>query len=283
MDTGELRIFQTVAREGSINKAAFKLNYVQSNISTRIKQLEEKLDVPLFYRSHQGMSVTPAGERLLEYADHILSLLDEAEQATVDAGSGKMKLRLGAIESCSWSKLAPILLQQSTWNPELKIEFVTGENHALIEQVKHDDLDGALIYGPLNEKQFTYIKLYDDELVLVTRGDVNTSWREMLLRPLLFFEVGCTHLDSVKKLLQEQGIDRPNITEFGTLNTIINGVAEGLGISLLPRSAVIKAQERGELEIMSLPAAYRKLEVGFICRSNTAPNKPMQNLMQSLK
>ena len=54
MDAGDLRIFQAVAREGSITKAATALNYVQSNVTTRIKQLEDQLQVPLFHRSNRG-------------------------------------------------------------------------------------------------------------------------------------------------------------------------------------------------------------------------------------
>lgn len=68
MDAGDLKIFQAVAREGSITKAATALNYVQSNVTTRIKQLEDQLQVPLFHRSNRGMPLhsgrgEPAGLR----------------------------------------------------------------------------------------------------------------------------------------------------------------------------------------------------------------------------
>ena len=97
MDAGDLKIFQAVAREGSISKAALALNYVQSNVTTRIKQLETQLQVPLFHRSNRGMSLTPAGENLLGYADRILELLYEAEQATQVGNPPAGMLRLGAI------------------------------------------------------------------------------------------------------------------------------------------------------------------------------------------
>lgn len=75
MESGDLRIFQAVAREGSITKAAQMLNYVQSNVTNRIQYLEAQLRIPLFRRSNRGMTLTPAGENLLGYADKILTLL----------------------------------------------------------------------------------------------------------------------------------------------------------------------------------------------------------------
>lgn len=82
MESSDLKIFQAVAREGSITKAAQVLNYVQSNVTSRIQQLEAQLNVPLFRRSNRGMTLTSAGENLLEYADTILTLLDEAVKST---------------------------------------------------------------------------------------------------------------------------------------------------------------------------------------------------------
>lgn len=65
MEISDLKIFQTVAKEGSITEAAQILNYVQSNVTTRIQDLENQLKVPLFRRSNRGMTLTPAGENLL--------------------------------------------------------------------------------------------------------------------------------------------------------------------------------------------------------------------------
>lgn len=64
--------------------------------------------------------------------------------------------------------------------------------------------------------------------------------------------------------MKDQGVDSLNVTEYGTLDTILNGVSAGLGVSLLPRSSVKKAEQRGEITILSLPDPYRRLEVGFV-------------------
>ncbi|MEO0980827.1 MAG: LysR family transcriptional regulator, partial [Pseudomonadota bacterium] len=81
MDLGDLKIFVAVVREGGITRAAEKLHRVQSNVTTRIRQLEDKLKTGLFERSGKRIVLTPAGRTLLDYADRLLSLAREADAA----------------------------------------------------------------------------------------------------------------------------------------------------------------------------------------------------------
>ncbi|WP_339786088.1 LysR family transcriptional regulator [Paenibacillus sp. FSL R7-0313] len=263
MDAGDLKIFQAVAREGSISKAALSLNYVQSNVTTRIKQLETQLQVPLFHRSNRGMSLTPAGENLLGYADRILELLYEAEQATQVGNPPAGMLRLGAIETAASTFLTPLLAEYTSCYPEVQHSLVTGGTHELNQKVIQHELHGALIYGPIDHSELNYMKMYDEELVLIAEPGVHEMYT-LLSRPMLFFEIGCTHRDQAEFFLKDQGIHTLNIMEYGTLDTILNGVSAGLGVSLLPRSSVTKAESRGEIAVMSLPDPYCRLEVGFV-------------------
>ncbi|QLG36787.1 LysR family transcriptional regulator [Paenibacillus sp. E222] len=263
MDAGDLKIFQAVAREGSISKAALALNYVQSNVTTRIKQLEDQLQVPLFHRSNRGMSLTPAGENLLGYADKILHLLYEAEQATQMGHPPAGMLRLGAIETAASSYLTPLLAEYRLCYPEVQHLLITGGTHELNQKVIQHELHGALIYGPIDHPELNYMKVYDEELVLIAEPGTH-KMHDLLRKPMLFFEVGCTHREQAEAFLKDQGVHTLNVTEYGTLDTIMNGVSEGIGVSLLPRSSVTKAEGRGEVTVLSLPDPYRRLEVGFV-------------------
>ncbi|MFX7922691.1 LysR family transcriptional regulator, partial [Acinetobacter baumannii] len=80
-DLASLEIFRTVVREGGVTRAAQQLHRVQSNVTTRIRQLETSLGVQLFVREGKRMVLTPAGQTLLTYADDILRLAAEARQA----------------------------------------------------------------------------------------------------------------------------------------------------------------------------------------------------------
>ena len=103
MDLRALEIFRAVAQEGSVSGAAQKLHRVQSNVSTRIKQLELHLDKALFVRHKRGLALTPDGEILLAYADRLLQLSTEAAEAMkkgVPRGVWKAPQRRGCRQSC---------------------------------------------------------------------------------------------------------------------------------------------------------------------------------------
>ena len=81
MDFAALEIFRAVAQEGSVTRAAERLGRVQSNVTTRVQQLEEQLGATLFLREGKRMVLTPAGEALRGYADRLLALTEEARQS----------------------------------------------------------------------------------------------------------------------------------------------------------------------------------------------------------
>lgn len=85
MEFGQLRIFQAVAEEGSIARAAERLHRVPSNLSTRLRQLEEQLGVDLFLRERQRLQLSPAGKVLLDYAARLFALQEEARAAVQGA------------------------------------------------------------------------------------------------------------------------------------------------------------------------------------------------------
>src|SRR5258708_12711312 len=108
MDLTALKIFQSVVEHGGINKAAARLHRVPSNVTTRIKQLEEQLGAKLFLRVGRRLSLSAEGKLLLTYADQLLRLSSEAE-AALRNGKPRGTLRLGALESTSANPLPPAL------------------------------------------------------------------------------------------------------------------------------------------------------------------------------
>src|SRR3979411_309592 len=86
MDAADLKFFEEVAQSGGMSRAAKKLNTVQSNVTRRIRTLESELNVSLFNRTGRGVSLTPAGERLLPFAIRVARLIDEAASTIGDDG-----------------------------------------------------------------------------------------------------------------------------------------------------------------------------------------------------
>src|SRR5689334_25007161 len=98
MDAGDLSVFAAVAEAGGINRAAQELNTVQSNVTQRIRLLEQELGVPLFHRHSRGVTLTAAGAQLLPYARRIGSLLQEARRAATNGAEPSGRLTVGSLE-----------------------------------------------------------------------------------------------------------------------------------------------------------------------------------------
>jgi len=132
-----------------VTRAAAKLNRVQSNVTTRIKQLEEQLGTELFIRDGRRLVLTPAGETLLPYAERLLALADEARNA-VRENRPSGRLRLGTMESVAASRLPGLLARYHQRWPDVALELETGTTGRLIERVREFEVDAALIATPPN-------------------------------------------------------------------------------------------------------------------------------------
>ncbi|MGO4699504.1 LysR family transcriptional regulator [Paenibacillus sp. 2TAB26] len=282
MESGDLRIFQAVAREGSITKAAQMLNYVQSNVTTRIQYLEAQLKIPLFRRSNRGMALTPAGENLLGYADKILILMDEAVKSTQYSDQPAGPLRIGSIETTAVIHLTPLLAEYQSRYPDVNLSLTTGVTHALLQKVLDYELDGAFVYGPVDAPDIKHVAAFEEELVLISepgKSDMN----ELLTKPMLFFDVGCTHRAKAESFLRGTGLTTYQIMEFGTLAVILDGVSSGLGVSMLPRSSIAKAEEKSIIVSHRLPEEYRDLHVWFVHRHDSIYSSALTRLIQLVK
>src|SRR5699024_10106134 len=88
-----------VAERGTITKAAKALNYVQSNVTARIRKLETELNTPLFNRHPRVMSLTAEGKKLIVYSDKILSLTNEMKKVLPSTEEPSGKLEIGSVET----------------------------------------------------------------------------------------------------------------------------------------------------------------------------------------
>src|SRR5512145_1194506 len=120
IDLESLKIFRAVVDEGGVNRAAAKLNRVQSNVTTRIRQLEEHVGARLFRREGRSIRLSAEGYTLLGYADRLLRLADEAV-SELRTGKPKGVFRLGSLESTAASRLPPILSRFHALYPEVVV------------------------------------------------------------------------------------------------------------------------------------------------------------------
>lgn len=247
MDLAALNIFRAVVHENGVTRAAAKLNRVQSNVTMRIKQLEEQLGTELFVRDGRRLVLTPAGETLLPYAERLLALADEARHALrADRPSGR--LALGTMESTAASRLPAVLARYHQQWPEVALELTTGTTGCLIERVRKFEIDAALVATPpeLAEQggsfgePFEAVPIFREELVMLTpRGHRPIrSARDIALATLVAFEHGCAYRGYVERWYAEHGIRPARVLELGSYHAIVACVAAGAGVAVAPRSVL---------------------------------------------
>src|SRR3954469_10123884 len=167
MDLSDLRVFRAVVREGGVTRAAERLHRVQSNVTTRIRQLEEDLATPLFIRAGKRLHLTPNGQILLGYADRLLALADEARAAVADAVPRGV-LRLGAMESTAAVRLPRPLNEFHRRHPDVALELRIGNPEVLARAILAGELDAALGAEPIADAQFDKMHAFDEEPVIVS-------------------------------------------------------------------------------------------------------------------
>ncbi len=243
MDLSDLLIFKTVAEAGGIVKAAGRLHRVQSNVSTRIQQLEASIGVALFVREKQRLHLSPRGQMLLVYADKLLRLADEARGA-VNSGAPRGTLRLGALESTSASRLPAILSEFHVQCPEVSVELTTGTNDFLAAAVTDRRLDAAFIAQSPAQKELSFVPLFHEHLVLITTRAHRPVTRsaDVAGESVIAFPHGCAYRRVLERWLGVQTLATVRVLELSSYHAIVACVASGTGIAIVPESVLATVQ-----------------------------------------
>jgi DNA-binding transcriptional LysR family regulator len=246
MDAADLRVFEAVARLGGMNRAAAELHTVQSNVTARIRLIEEELGAPLFRRHSRGVALTAAGQRLLPYAVRIQRLLAEAKRAFADDGVPRGALAVGALETTAALRLSPVLSSFVAAFPEVDLTLRTGTTCELVAAVLEHRLEGAFVCGPVDHRDLEERLAFREELVLLGAPTLR-SLDEALARPglkIVVLRAGCSYRQRLEDILARRGIVGVRLLEFGTIEAIFACVAAGLGVTLLPKSLVAAGGRR---------------------------------------
>ncbi|MER8952490.1 LysR substrate-binding domain-containing protein [Mesorhizobium sp. M0833] len=254
MDLADLRIFRTVVREGGITKAAEKLFRVQSNVTTRIRQLEEDLGVQLFIREGKRLHVSPAGHKLVGYADRLLALAEEARTAMLDPRP-RGTLRLGAMESTAAARLPSLLAEYHARYPDVEIQLRTGNPQVLATAMLAGDLDAAFAAEPIADAPFEKLPAFHEQLVIVSAASrVSIDDRQDMPKTMIAFEHGCPHRRRLEQWYARRGFMAEKTIELGSYHAILGCVVAGMGIALMPKSVLSGFPESRWLKLHELPA-----------------------------
>ena len=253
MDLAQMEVFLMVAREGRFSRAAEKLYRTQSAVSQSIHKLEEELGEPLFDRSSRDGLLTDAGQVLREYAERLLNLRTETQDALVELKElHKGKLAVAANEFTALY-LLPLLAEFRRLYPMIRITVNRSLGSRIPDEVlRHSSELGVLTYDP----QSTHLRsmvVYSDELIFVVppthplANQPQVSIRQLGAESFVAHNVSSPYRDKVIEAFQRHKTPLHMNIELPTLQAIKLFVAMGNGVVLVPEISVESELARGEL------------------------------------
>lgn len=281
LDLDSLEIFRAVVREGGVVRAAARLNRVQSNVTTRIKQLEQRLGVALFRREGRGLALTASGQALLTHAERLLRMAEEAESDLVSSQL-RRPLRLGSMESTAGSRLPRLLAGFHRRRPDIAIELLTGTTAALIRRVADFELDAAFVGEPFSAPGLQSQVVFEEELVLITSKRQPPVKRAADLgeSTILAFSQGCSYRRRLEEWFELDNLQPQRILELASYQAIIACAAAGTGCAIVPESLLGAVQASRDIARHRLPRAIRTSRTHLVW--NSSPTSTLSEFIAGL-
>ena len=269
LDLRALEIFRAVAIEGSVTKAAIKLNRVQSNISTRIKQLERQLDKSLFLRQNRGLTLTADGRLLLSYTHRLLQLSMEATEAMKESKPHGV-FRIGTMESTAAARLPEILSRYHELYPDVQIDLETDTAGGLMDRLLNYDIEIAFVAEPVSFERIDTQPVFEEQLILVAPKSFPqlANTREISGKTIVAFEAGCAYRRYLEDWLLEAGIVPGSVMAVGSYLAMFACVAAGAGYAVVPKSVLEIISTKGEFLQYALPDNVSRIKTLLAWRSD---------------
>ena len=276
----DVLVFLNVARCGSITKAANRLNMVQSNVTARIKKLEDALGVTLLRRHARGVKLSSGGEAVLPMALRLDAVLNDLGYAF---GRGKpakeASLRVGAIETVAAVHLPGLVSRFLEKSAHVDVSVHVGSSSSLVDQVKRSELDVAFVSRSFVAPGLCEQQVFTDKLVVLapekvkTRNDlfeVNRIGLKVLVQRL-----GCSYTERLLTFLETKKVRPERIMEMGTLEGVIGFVEAGVGIAAMPESFIGPISQGRKVVMFRLPREVDTLRTYLVSLQHSA--SPLMN------
>ena len=266
-----LRYFEALARHGHFGRAAAACAITQPALSQQIKELEALVGAPLVERAARQIRLTALGTEFVGRAQKILRAVDELGELTRAAqGALTGRLRLGVIPT-----VAPYLLPQligalSGRFPELDLEIRETITDTLITDLMDAQLDVAIVALPVSEPALREFALFDEDFVLVrSPKDADRpvpSPKKLSTMRLLLLQEGHCFRDQALSFCDVAGQTPRQVMEGSSLSTLVQMVAAGMGVTLIPEMALALETRRADVAVARFPGAGPARTIGMVWR-----------------
>lgn len=264
MDSNLLRVFVAVANKKSISLGAKELGFAQSNVTSRIKQLEKSLGMTLFHRVPKGVILNQEGEKLYPHAVEIVKKIDDAILDMQNI-SHRKKLVVGSTDCNAAVRISSFLMKLHQDYPDIQLELLTGTTRDVTQMLLNYQVDIAFISGEPQSEELMIIRKYEEEIAILECKEQNAP------NVILSFKEGCAYDEFLKNYYKEKAQKVEKSLAFGSLETILACVKAGMGKTLLPTNLVDKLGFAKELKITKLDPETAYIPTCLVCRKNYVP------------
>ena len=259
MEIRHLRLVRTLATEGTLTAAGERLYLSQSALSHQLKEIEGEFGIKLFRRFKRRMLLTPAGQRFLEGAHVVLSEIDKVRDDISRLSSGETgTLRIAACRSLGFRWLPGVVNSFKTAYPDVDISIDPQWDHDPTRRVLAGAVDIAITNSKDDNRGLVFLKLFDDELVVVVRSDHRWASKSHITARLLAdenlvtFDFPMNGMDIRSTVLAPSGVTPKSVITLPTIEAIVDMVKGGAGIAVLNSWPVRPFLADGELQTVRL-------------------------------
>ena len=245
--------FLALAKLCNFRKTAEQLNTTQSNVSARIKALEEDLGGTLFVRSSQAVTLTPLGRELVPFAEDILCSMDRFAHAAGLNPDQEGTLRLALSENMVSALLPEFMREFTAFYPRADVEITVDSTTNQRQQLIDRTVDLAFLMGPVSEYDVTNLPLLNLPMIWVVAADHPAADRgrigldDLATSPVLSYARNSRPFVELREALIKAGIRNPRLFSSNALNASLGMTRAGLGICTLPEVFARPHIERGEV------------------------------------
>ncbi len=253
MLVGQIEGFVEVAHQGNLRRAAEAISISQPALTARIQSLEHELGAVLFRRTRAGMALTPAGRAFLPHAERAMEAIASGSALVRELDEGIVgELALGVAPAFGAYVLPELLARFTAANPNVRLLVRTGHSEELIDLVLRGEVDLGVV-RQLRDPRVLSRPIYEDELVLVVPPDHpfavagRVDVADIRHVQLILFDRTSSYYDLTNAMFRSAGVVPRGITELDNIEAARRMVERGLGVSLLPGTAVADAIDTGTL------------------------------------
>ncbi|MCY8151083.1 LysR family transcriptional regulator [Bacillus paralicheniformis] len=253
------KTFIAVMEEKNFSRAADRLGYVQSTVTSHIQLLEQACGQRLFHRLSRGVKPTLAGLKLSKYAYQFIHLGSTLEEAMNELDQPQGTVRIRMQESFFLTRTSLLIRDFIKEYPKIRLQLENGFQHDIVQQVQNHAVDFGIVPQNPNRPDILFTPLLEEKLVFIASNDLaekveSESLGALSRETFISFGTSCVYHTKAGRLLQDAGIEGNSALEYPSIAMIKEAVKCGIGFAFIPEIAVKQELEAKQFKLLPVTA-----------------------------